>query len=297
MLYPRTGLVRFSHHQFPWVMTEDKRAGTGLTTGGLLEELADELGQCSYKKALISSEGFVFAVPPAEVKTYFGALFDEIRIVAYLRQPLRWMISDYNQGVKGWRGLTCRFDEHLGSALSMNNSPMDYYSKLSEWAAVFGWKNIMLRSFDKEKGDIIASFMSILGIDGVEDFDLPSRLDSNPRLSLEDLELTRVLNAMDLSPEDKTWLLELVRRSQLATALAEGQADSFACNIDNKLLAKIDKSNSRLLKYYSRDIFENDFFASLEGNGVYNGVEQLDAGNIEVIMRPFINALLERKNN
>jgi len=85
VLYPQTGLVRFSHHLFPWILTEDKRAASDLTKQEIFDQLKKEVAENTCANTLISSEGFVFATDPEELQQYFGELFDDIKLIIYLR--------------------------------------------------------------------------------------------------------------------------------------------------------------------------------------------------------------------
>lgn len=296
VLYPETGIERFAHHQIPWVFTHDKRSRKGLTEGDIHNGLKKEFScNSAVEKILISSEGFIFGMQPEEAINIFRRDFETIKLIVYVRQPFRWIQSDYNQGVKGWRQLTCTFNEHLNTILAVRSSPMDFYQLLSKWASVFGWKNIIIRSYDIERPDITGGFLKILGIDDQHEFDYPERLDSNLRLSVNQLELLRAINFQKPDQADRKWLLAQIQDIDAGT---KSENESFYYCASKPLLNKINKinkSNKKLLKYFDSNIFDNDFFAEIPPTGVASLTGQVDAAVLAGIIEPLVDKLLENR--
>lgn len=298
ILYPETGIEKFSHHQIPWVFTDDYRANVNLSkseiTSGLQEEYRDNP---SVDKVVISSEGFIFAVKPEDALEIFRDDFDEIKLIIYMRQPFRWIQSDYNQGVKGWRQLTCSFDEHLNSILSSKDSPMNFYNMLSVWASVFGWGNLIVRSYDAERSDITSSFLKILGVKELSEFIIPEREDSNPRLAMFQLERLRAINALELSAEERRWLLGQISDAEITGARdTVSVKEDFFYHLDKSMLKKINKSNKNLLKYFDKKIFEKDFFTLINPAKDKTLTDQIAIDRLRMMIEPLVVKLLSTRH-
>jgi len=297
ILYPETGIKKNSHHQIPWVFTDDCRANVNLSrseiTSGLKKEYHDNP---SVEKVVISSEGFIFAVKPEDALEMFRDDFDDIKLIIYMRQPFRWIQSDYNQGVKGWRQLTCSFDEHLNSILSSKDSPMNFYNMLSKWASVFGWGNLIVRSYDVERLDLTSSFLKILGVKEPSEFIIPECEDSNPRLSVSQLERLRAINALELSDDERKWLLGQI--SDVETAGVKGVVsvkENFFYHLDKSMLKRINKNNKKLLKYFDKNIFEKDFFTLINPDKDKVLMNQIDINRLTEMVQPLAAKLLDSR--
>ncbi|RLA42350.1 MAG: hypothetical protein DRR42_23560, partial [Gammaproteobacteria bacterium] len=144
--YPKTGIATNAHHQFPWSMTNDPRLKNKIDPKVLIRSLKNELKQVNCSTVLMSSEGFIFAINPKYLRDYLSDLFDPITIIIYLREPLSWIESDYNQAVKGHRAVTEDFNSFFGNhARKPKNSPINYFETISSWAKVFNWGNLRVR--------------------------------------------------------------------------------------------------------------------------------------------------------
>lgn len=91
----------------------------------------------------------------------------DVKVICYLRRQDRWIESWYNQIVKT--------DVNRASRLSIKEfveryhefGLLDYNAVLSDWAAVFGESNIIVRPFESSRflnGDIVQDFCNILEI-------------------------------------------------------------------------------------------------------------------------------------
>lgn len=298
VLYPETGIAKYAHHQIPWVFTKDRRSREGICEEDIKEGVKREVRESpDADKTVISSEGFVFAMQPEDVLDIFCDDFDEIKLIVYLRQPFRWIQSDYNQGVKGWRQLTCSFEEHLNAVLSAKNSPMNFFGVLSKWASVFGWDNTIVRSYDIERSGLVNGFLDILGIHDVNAFNKPERQDSNPRLTANQLELFRAVNALELEPEVRGWLLGQVRDTDVEINGNDQPAEGFYCRINKSLLDRVNKKNKNLLSHFDSKLFDEDFFTVTLPAEEELSSDQIDAQRLAGILRPLVFQLLGAKRS
>lgn len=291
--------ISYAHHQIPWVFTHDPRAGENISEADIIEGIKREIRQnANVDTVLISSEGFIFSMSPELVQSIFSELFDEIIIIAYLRSPLKWMRSDYNQGVKGWRQLSCSFDEHINSVLLIEDCPMNYYHKLSEWAAVFRWENISIRTYDVEKSKLVESIIRVIGLDDIAGFKKLHSNDSNPGLSTGQLELLRVVNSLDLTPEDRMWLIQQLQfnTDDAVDHTGKNKNSDLYCDLSNHRLDQINLDNKGLLNHFEGGLFSDDFFSIGEPDNNEVILDQVNINNIYNIVQPLISNLVELKN-
>lgn len=288
ILYPLTGIVKFAHHDLPWVFRQDKRATPGLNLDGISQHLAAEVVDAEDAEfAIISSEGFVFMLQPEEVRNWLGVMFDEIIIMVWLRQPLRWIQSDYNQGVKGWRQLSCTYDEHICRVLKQRNSPMNYYYMLSRWADVFGWENLQVRSFDMEKYDLARGFMNAVGITDLSRYVEVKSKDSNPRLGLDEVEIMRVVNLKGFDHMRRNLIIK-----KLQAQSDNNKVRGFGCSASQKVVEKMNCENRKLLQYFDESLFEEDFFKVIVEESEVNHKCQLGTDDLLSASWPELDELL-----
>lgn len=122
------------------------------------------------------------------LKRFLSDLFDEIRIVLYVREPIRMAISRQSTVVK------------LGHASFQLPAParaaavLDFRAVIERWEAVFpGGMCIRLYDEASEQFNLIADFCSVLGLSAESDqLQPPSR--ANPSLSWEHLRLLSAIN-------------------------------------------------------------------------------------------------------
>ena len=116
--------------------------------------------------------------------------FDRIKIVTYLRRQDDYLLSTYSTSLKS--GGTARLtlpSQHRVEAR------YDYWPFLSRWARIFGRDAMICRKFERTTlldGDIVADFLSAVGIDLDPAFEKPE--DVNEALDAEMLEYLRLFN-------------------------------------------------------------------------------------------------------
>jgi len=126
-------------------------------------------------------------------------LFDDIRIVVYLRRQDDAILSMYAEFMrKGFTGQT--FDDFMAHCLDHKTAPPYLYARrmLREWAEVFGKSSLVVRLFDRGRmkdGDILRDFLLHglrLGSPDLAGLTPSSR--NNPSLSAPALEFLRRLH-------------------------------------------------------------------------------------------------------
>lgn len=140
--------------------------------------LAEEMRQRPGMVHLVSSEAF-WNVDP-DVAAIHGRDLGEVKVVAYVRRQDNFLESLYKHNVKlgGWLS----FEEFFQKREKLG----DYLAVLEKWEALFGRENLAVRPYDTPSGsiDIIADFLTLLGIDPKLEFARPPRSNSSPRVEL-----------------------------------------------------------------------------------------------------------------
>ncbi|OJF68810.1 hypothetical protein BK026_08410 [Alteromonas sp. V450] len=121
---------------------------------------------------ILSAEELAWVNNETEVKrisSELSSIFDEIKIIVYLRRQDKQLLSHYHQGFKNPHSTARRF---YGSRLSVYpkfksyyNDYLDYYKKLSIWKNCFENHELIVRFFEKNllvNHDPVSDFKSAL---------------------------------------------------------------------------------------------------------------------------------------
>lgn len=174
--YPVT-LGAKNHRRLPAIVQKDDRAARYFREQGLRDaasraaareawwqEFRAEIasaGDCD--RCLISAEHLwdLGAQEVAALRSRLATLFDEVRILAYLRDPVDYAMSMYDTALK--IGST-----NLAPASPVAGGPTDYAHVLKSWQGAFGRDRMTVRLFDRAElvgGDILQDFVHAAGID------------------------------------------------------------------------------------------------------------------------------------
>jgi hypothetical protein len=171
----------------------------------MLEKLKAQAKNC--KKTLVIS-GEVLSAHNSEhilvgLKSCLESHFSEIKIIGYVRSPIAFTQSDFQEGVKG------------GAAkFNVRQKFPRYRERFEKLDAIFGHENVELVKFSKETlhhGDVVQDFLVRLGIDKPE----LSASRANESLSLEVVAVLYALQksrlesgAEPISPLQRSRLIE-----------------------------------------------------------------------------------------
>jgi len=101
---------------------------------------------------IITSEHFHSRINSLEevqnVARFFEQYFNEIKVICYIREQAATCISLYSTSLKF--GSTQTFDEMI-ECCTPDNIYYNYLLMLNNWCSVFGFKNIIVQIFDKNK--------------------------------------------------------------------------------------------------------------------------------------------------
>ncbi|HEX8234279.1 MAG TPA: hypothetical protein VF559_13145 [Caulobacteraceae bacterium] len=196
-------------------------------------QLAEEMGERAGVVHLVSSEAFWNVSP--EVAARHSRQLGEVKVVAYVRRQDNFLESLYKHNIK--LGASLSFEEFFQKRKKIG----DYLSVLEKWEALFGRENLVVRPYDTPSGsiDIIADFLTLLGIDPKGEFARPPRSNSSPRVELvnviraanrtEELRLNDRLFA-ELRQRNRAYarsgdLLSLEQRQRIVDHFAEANAE------------------------------------------------------------------------
>lgn len=166
------------------VLDEAIRTRNSLWSDALRDEISN-----SKMDIIISSEGFS-NIDPKLLRSFFP--YSEIKIVVYIREQAEYIVSIYQQAVKG-RGIVEDFRE-FSARLRVG-----FGAILSAWSSTFGRANLIARAYDRERlvnGDIVGDFLATLRIDP-QGFVHP-KADPNPSIGGALLEAKRRINSLGI---------------------------------------------------------------------------------------------------
>lgn len=223
---------------------------------GLRDRLAETEGDI-----VVSSENFAFFFEQRyidELRESLSPVFEEIRIVCYLRRQDRHVLSHHQEGSKLFRPSEYDLFGHSPRAIppfdARHELYLDYHRRLSMWGDVFGDKQVILKVYDRKllrEGDVVADFFEILGVDGYH-----KARDRNVSVGFLDAKLGHLINGVELKGRQSlVHALEVAgkgdRKMLPARAVARAYYDRFV------------ESNRRLNRRFgisaAESLFEEDF--------------------------------------
>ena len=163
----------FKRRKFTQEQLLEERAATKK----ILIEFAKQKGKCLFSAEYLSStRGYDFD----EFVDFIKSNFDNAHVVAYVRSPVSYMQSSFQQVLKG--GALTR--QNANDAMGMKARWPKYRDRFEKFDRAFGEENVTFRPFLpallKDK-DIISDFAEVIGYTG----DRPSNVFVNSSLSLE----------------------------------------------------------------------------------------------------------------
>jgi hypothetical protein len=227
-----------AHHKLPWATRG--RKGVPLS---IWDAVRTELDASDSAVNVLSTEGFWFA-SAEDIKRELGHRAD-VRIVLYLRRQDKYLQSLYKQVIAGGQSVD------FSAWLERHKDRGDYLSVVRQWAGQFGPEAIMVRPYERDGGtiDIIADFMTVLGVDAR--VALPRRKTGarNPSPRMELMELMRAFNRTDCDVDRARFFFSVMK----ANPKYARSADLLDYNQCRSLLAGYESDNRLLSETYYRD--------------------------------------------
>ncbi|WP_272166378.1 hypothetical protein [Vibrio diabolicus] len=141
------------------------------------------------KDVMLSSE-FLLGLSVDDIenlKKELDSLFDSVKVIIYLREPVSHSISAVNEQVKCGHNTLDEAYEHLSNPQEINQA--------INWVRIFGG-DVVIREFSKKsffKNDLLADFLNCCDIDYL---DLEIKQESNSSLSYEALMIADKMNKL-----------------------------------------------------------------------------------------------------
>lgn len=208
VVYPETGLHpnAHAHYKLSFALRGEKPGRIGLPEdwkNRLREEMA------SAQISVVSSELFHEKIQdPESVATLFPP--DQTLIVMYLREPVSYMASLYQQRIK-----TNNLSMNLEDFVKYNG--FSYVNTIDKWSQIFGKENVILRLYDRETlldGDIVADFAYLVR-PGLESMFPRKAYECNLGIAGNLIFIKRILNCFITLEESKSIIPEWNRLAPL----------------------------------------------------------------------------------
>jgi hypothetical protein len=124
----------------------------------LRERLTEAISTSTSETIIMSAEALplVDKAGIQRIKEFLDPLFDEIRVIGYVRPPVSYKISIFQEMVKGGR-----------STLELDKIKLNYRRKFEKFDQVFGRENVILRKFDPASfadGCTVSDFFATIGL-------------------------------------------------------------------------------------------------------------------------------------
>lgn len=247
---------------------DDLRAEEGLSSAedvkrfrlNLKAEATTELAGSQFETAIFSSEHCSSRVIEhseiVRLKEFMLSLFDECKIVVYLRRQDRLQVSHYSTHLKGG-GAGYDVLRPVGRVPVF----LDYEKLLDAWAGVFGRENVMPRIYSRSelsRGSVVDDFVDLLGLgNGYTQVE-----DVNESLLPVAQEVLRQLNQE--FPRNNSQLMHPTRRNiyELLVRHFTGQGRLPARAEAMSLCDQYTASNASVLKQWfpeRKQLFDSDF--------------------------------------
>lgn len=212
ILYPETGLQLSAHHQISRALNGAAPASLGLRDTWI-DDLRAEFRD--HELCVLSSENFATlrdVRPMAEICPP-----GDTRVVVYLRDYARYMVSWYQQAIHS-RNIAYALPDFL------DQYQAEFALTLRLWREVYGTENVEVRLYDRaslKDQDIVADFCDLIR-PGLEKTFEGLQHSSNPSLSGNLLFFKRVLNCF-ITQEESTQIASELGRMALIDPTFNGK--------------------------------------------------------------------------
>ncbi|WP_298215404.1 hypothetical protein [Acidocella sp.] len=171
IVYPRTGRIGDAHYGVSFSLGLGNYDRSSLDPDRLKSELIEEIKNRPWEKIIISSEYFITARQPDDIKRYYESFRNligdfEIFIIVYLRRHDGIFESGFTQSEK--TSLSPPWDPDINSytlhAICSSDVPYDYLQTLHRWQNTFGKTNLLVRPLEKKQNipDLYGDFLKTI---------------------------------------------------------------------------------------------------------------------------------------
>lgn len=219
--------------------------------------------ETSSDRVLLSAEDFSRSLDLSHIREFFAGI--PTTVVVYLREQSAWAQSMYNQRNKL---LFTRANERLFSNETLTAQDlfkflnveryaglMRYDNLLGRWADAFGRANLIVRTFPVH--DLLADFMSALGVADLSGYNPPPRINEN--LSNAWVSLVCEIAIERGVEEAKATVSKLTEYASNGRINLAGETDFLPPHIVNKIRSDYSEANQRVAREY---LGRDDLFPS-----------------------------------
>jgi hypothetical protein len=145
--------------RYHWFQKQGRTSADIVAEGARLrEELGREIQKSPESNLVISGESLTLIDEKGlvEMDAFLRNFFDEIRVIGYVRPPIGFKVSFFQQRVKH---SNCDFD--------FNDFQLQYRKRFKKFDDIFGRENVLLRKFEPEtfrNGCIVMDFCDQIGM-------------------------------------------------------------------------------------------------------------------------------------
>ena len=234
-------------------MTEINGWGVNDAKEDVLKALIEEFNRSKCNNMIISSEILRSFYNNKNAAWFFSEMrevFDNIKIIVYLRRQDKWLESLYNQNIKDpvtkYSGTFEDFTERM-------NDSGNYTSLLQDWMSIIPRDNIIVM-FYKEmylgNENIFKEFLGLFGLDdeSIDEFTLINKR-VNVSLNAAQLGLIKKINSCDIGLEERRGINEyIISNLKEESSLSE-------CYLDREgvIMKKYTEINLKLMKMLGID--------------------------------------------
>lgn len=174
------------------------------------EREIEELLRASRTQSVVCSSEFLFGMSEASIrslKTFFEPYFSSIKVVVYIRDPVKHAVSAVNEQVKqGHHTL----EQAYNSAYLVNPNT---FKNLNNWRRVFGESAVYTNLLDKDylyNSDLLLDFSKAIGLSALENFNFSIKKE-NETLSADAIYLASLIQRKDLSRTENNRVVRILK--------------------------------------------------------------------------------------
>ncbi|GAA2016447.1 hypothetical protein [Brevibacterium samyangense] len=244
--YATTERHNFNHHNLCTNYLRGESDNNSRVIHGL-RDLLEEITTSDYETFVISSEYFPGVTPEEIAHVYAQELLDtiELNTIVYFRRQddfaESWHAQIVKAGSPGWKGGIQNTVDRL-----TRDGIFDYYALAEEWARHIGKNHVFVKPYERTQfvnGDIIADFLSILGVDDLSG-SRRTKGDPNPSLTRDQVHILESFVAAGIDSQ-----IDGVLRKPFGIP-SGSSSHLLSPDAREEILKTVDDGNSRLAREY-----------------------------------------------
>lgn len=208
-------------------------------------ELEQLVAGSGASKFLLSSECFFEWTDPHYFAGLFNSLFNQTRVIIYLREQVSWMDSVYNQLIKD------PYFKYSGKVMDLPQLSLIAYDKiLDNWEDAFGRDSLWIKIYHAQaRKDIVSDLLKSIGLESDGDWDWPDVARHNISLHPALARMVAELNRQVISSQARDKIVTMA--ADLSADIPDGDADTLLTAQEIEQIRSISKGcNDRLNEKY-----------------------------------------------